>query len=263
MVPTQEGTKQIVLEVKRVTKGEGSFVSRASKQARNEELLILKWSPALLKNELDKCLWNGKQHINVKQLWEYFASYPYLPRLRDSEVLVQCIKEGLRSRDFFGYASNVDSANKYLGLEFGNPGATVRMDNLSVLVGVEFALKQMLEEENKKKDESEEKIVGISIQDMPQAKITEITNEQFPATKSKQFKRFYGRVELDWMKVARDAGQIAEEVIQHLAALSSSEVKISLEITANIPEGIPEKTVRILLENCKTLKFSENAFEEQ
>lgn len=256
LVPTQEGTKQIVLEAKRLTKGEGSFVSRASKQARNDEFLITKWSPALLKNELDKCLWNDKQHIIVKQLWTYFASYPYLPRLRDSEVLIECIKEGLRSRDFFGYASNIDSNNKYLGLEFGNPGATVLIDNLSLLVKIEAALKQIFEEESKQK-------IGAKVIDTPIGQAPKATRETFPdEPKSKQFKRFYGIVELDPMRVSRDAGQIAEEVIQHIASLSSADIKISLEITANTPDGIPENVVRIIIENCKTLKFKENAFEE-
>jgi predicted AAA+ superfamily ATPase len=260
LVPTQEGTKQIVLEAKRVTKGEGSFVSRASKQAKNEEILIPKWSPALLKNELDKWLWTEKSNIVVKQLWDYFASYPYLPRLRDSDVLVDCIEEGLRSRDFFGYASNVDSNGKYLGLEFGNPGAKVILDNFSVLIKVDLALKQVLEEENKQKvvlvKETE-----TSLGQVKKATIDTISGVQ-KEVESKQLKRFYGRVGLDPMRVSRDAGQIAEEVIQHLAALPSSEIKVSLEITANTPDGIPENIVRIILENCKTLKFETNAFEE-
>ncbi len=257
LVPAQEGARQIVLECKRVTKGEGSFVSRASKQARNEELLITKWSPALLKNELDKRLWNNKQYVNVKQLWDYFASYPYLPRLKDSEVLVESIKEGLRSRDFFGYASSVDSDNKYLGLEFGNPGATVVLDNLSVLIKPEFALRQLQEEERKQMSKPNDALSQESI-------ATSVTNnkEALAEPQLKQFKKFYGRVDLDSMRVSRDAGLIAEEVIQHLASLSSCDVKVSLEITADAPEGIPEKTARIIIENCKTLKFRENAFEK-
>ncbi len=256
LVPTQEGTKQITIEAKRVTKGEGTFISRASRQIRNEELLITRWSPALLKNELDKWLWKDKKHINMKQLWDYFASYPYLPRLRDSDVLIECIREGLRSRDFFGYASSLEDNNKYLGLEFGNPGAMVVIDPMSLLIKKESALKQILEEEAKlQKDDMK---IKESTAEHSQKSEKEILQE----SKTKQFKRFYGRVDLDSMRLSRDAGQIAEEVIQHLAALPSSEVKISLEITADTPQGIPEKTVRVLLENCKTLKFKVNDFED-
>ena len=67
---------------------------------------------------------------------------------------------------------------------------------------------------------------------------------------------------MDPMRLSRDAGQIAEEVIQHLVSLPSSDVKVSLEITAESPSGISEKTVRFLIDNCKTLKFKNNDFEE-
>lgn len=254
LVPTQEGTNQITIEAERVTKGDGTFISRASRHIRNKELLIIRWSPALLKNELDKWLWKDKKHINMKQLWDYFATYTYLPRLRDSYVLIECIKEGLRSRDFFGYASSMDN-NKYMGLEFGNPGAMVVIDDMSLIIKKESALKQILEEEKQQKKE-------MKFEDREEVYSQKSEKEILQESKTKHFKRFYGRVDLDSIRLSRDAGQIAEEVIQHLAALPSSDVKISLEITANTLENIPEKTVRILLENCKTLKFKSNDFEE-
>ena len=192
----------------------------------------------------------------MKQLWDYFASYPYLPRLRDSTVLIECIREGLRSRDFFGYASSMDNNNKYLGLEFGNPGAMIVIDAMSLLIKKESALEQVLEEEQKQlKDE-------LKVKEATKEHQYKSEREILQDSKIKQFKRFYGRVDLDSMRLSRDAGLIAEEVIQHLATLPSSDVKISLEITANTPDGIPEKIVRVLLENCKTLKFNVNDFEE-
>ena len=237
-------------------KGDGSFISRASKQAKNEELLITKWSPALLNNELDKWLWQHSKHINTKQMWEYFASYPYLPRLKDSSVLTECIKEGLRSRDFFGYASDMDSSERYLGLEFGNPGVSVSLDPKSVLIKKEEALKQALEEDKQQKNEH-----GI-LEGLDKHHQTKSNKEILEESKATIFRRFYGRANLDPMRVSRDADQIADEVIQHLSALQASDVNISIEINAKVPSGIPEKTVKILLENCKTLKFNVNDFEE-
>jgi hypothetical protein len=43
---------------------------------------------------------------------------------------------------------------------------------------------------------------------------------------------------LDATRVGRDAGHIADEVISHLTALVGSEVKISLEIEAQVPNGV-------------------------
>lgn len=257
LIPTQEGTNPITLEPIRITRGDGSFISRASKQVRNDELLIIKWSPALLKNELDKWLWKEDNHINLQKLWECFASYPYLPRLKDSFVLTEAIRDGLRSRDFFGYATSIDESGKYLGLEFGNPGASVIINSMSILIKKDIALKQV--------EIDEKRIVSpdgkpMQIKDgEPAKKFGESTQDG----KKEIYKRFYGMTTLDSTRLARDVGLIAEEVIQHLSTLPSAEVDISLEIKARIPDGIPNKIARTIIENCKTLKFQTNDFEKE
>jgi hypothetical protein len=57
-------------------------------------------------------------------------------------------------------------------------------------------------------------------------------------------KRFHGSVTLEATRVGRDAGRIADEVISHLTALVGSEVKVTLEIEALVPNGVRENTVR-------------------
>jgi hypothetical protein len=64
-------------------------------------------------------------------------------------------------------------------------------------------------------------------------------------------------------RVGRDAGRIAEEVISHLAGLVGSEVVVTLEIEAELPAGAPEGVVRTVTENCRALKFTTHAFEEE
>ncbi len=79
-----------------------------------------------------------------------------------------------------------------------------------------------------------------------------------PATKPK---RFHGTVQLDPNRVGRDAGRIADEVIAHLAGLLGSDVQVTLEIDANVPNGVPDQTVQTVTENCQTLKFKSHGFE--
>jgi len=50
--------------------------------------------------------------------------------------------------------------------------------------------------------------------------------------------------------------------MQHLQALLRANVQITLDIEANVPEGIPDQAVRIVPENAKTLKFESFGFEE-
>ncbi|MEW6213264.1 MAG: Swt1 family HEPN domain-containing protein, partial [Acidobacteriota bacterium] len=74
--------------------GQDALALRASKKLRNEELMITQLAGTRLRLELDRVpLWRG-DHVSVKQLAEDFAKYLYLPRLRDTNVLLNAIQEG-------------------------------------------------------------------------------------------------------------------------------------------------------------------------
>jgi hypothetical protein len=53
-----------------------------------------------------------------------------------------------------------------------------------------------------------------------------------------------------------------KEIVQHLAGLLDAKVKITLEIEADMPSGAPENVVRTVTENCRTLKFNSQGYEE-
>jgi hypothetical protein len=74
-------------------------------------------------------------------------------------------------------------------------------------------------------------------------------------------RRFHGTVALDASRVGRDAGRIAEEVIQHLETLKGAKVRVTLEITAEIPNGAPDNVQRTVTENSVALKFTTHGFE--
>jgi len=44
-------------------------------------------------------------------------------------------------------------------------------------------------------------------------------------------------------------------------ALVGAKVTVTLEIEAETPAGAPDKVVRTVTENCRTLKFSSHGFE--
>jgi len=263
IVPSQEGTGAIDWICTRLQGSEG-LVERASRRLVRDEELIIQWSPATLRIELDRWLWRDRSYISVKQLWEYLASYLYLPRLRNEQVLVEAIRNGVGSltwQDYFAYASAVREDGYFVGLEVANlPNVT--FDSSSVLVKPEAAQKQLDEEHRKAEDvtytprESQESDIGregeigggreFTIEIEPQKSI---------------LMRFHGSVDLDPMRLGRDAGKIADEVISHLEGLVGSDIKTTLEISVEVPEGIPENVVRIVSENCNTLKFKTHGFE--
>lgn len=61
--------------------------------------------------------------------------------------------------------------------------------------------------------------------------------------------------------MGRDASRIAEEVIAYLTAFVGADVRVSLEIEADMPSGAPDNVVRTVAENGRTLKFTSQGFE--
>ena len=86
--------------------GAGGLAERAAKRLRNDELLVMRLGGAILRMHMDNVpLWRG-DHVSVRQLVEDFASYPYLPRLADAEVLAQAVEDGVAqlTRETDGFA---------------------------------------------------------------------------------------------------------------------------------------------------------------
>ena len=52
-------------------------------------------------------------------------------------------------------------------------------------------------------------------------------------------------------------------MIAHLAGLVGSNVTVTLEIHAEIPDGAPDHVVRTVTENSRTLKFGTHGFERE
>jgi hypothetical protein len=76
-------------------------------------------------------------------------------------------------------------------------------------------------------------------------------------------RRFHGTVELSSLRLIDDVQKIADEVVQHLTSLNKNMVKVTLEIEAKEEDGIPDNVTRTVSENCTTLKFKFQGFEEQ
>ena len=239
--------------------GQEQLAVRASRKLKNDELLITGLAATRLRLELDQVpLWRG-DHVEIKQLVEDFARYLYLPRLRDTAVLLDAMREGLGlltwGKDSFAYAESYDeAASRYRGLRCG-PMVPLSPDNLvGLLVKPEPALRQQ-------EAETPQPIpVGASGETPATPGTGEQPGEGQPGTELP--KRFHGSVSLDATRVGRDASRIADEVISHLLGLMGATVRVTLEIEAEIPDGAPDTVVRTVTENGRTLRFKSQGFEK-
>jgi hypothetical protein len=242
--------------------GQDALAVRASKKLKGDELLLTGFAPSRLLIELERVpLWRGN-HVEVKQLVQDFARYLYLPRLRNPAVLLTAIHEGISlvtwQHDGFAYADSYDEvANRYRGLRAGTL-VSLTEDAAGLLVKPEVAMKQLNAE--KAPETPKDKKEGV---EDPDDKIRDGKQPDPPKPSAAQPKRFHGTVALNPTRVGRDAGQIAEELICHLTGLVGSDVKITLEIEANMPSGAPENVVRTVTENSVALKFISHGFEKE
>lgn len=250
--------------------GQDPLAVRASKKLRNEEMLLTGLAATRLRLELDQVpLWRG-DHVAIKQLVEDFARYLYLPRIKGPAVLIDAIREGLGllmwPDDSFAYAESYDEATgRYRGLRCGQ-AVNVSEENLTgLLVRPARALSQREEETAVLQGEGAKGPAnggGLKV-DIPSPDGRRSAAIGTAQTEVPKPKRFHGSVSLDPTRVGRDAGRIADEVISHLVGLMGADVKVTLEIEAEIPSGAPDNVVRTVTENSRTLKFTNQGFEEE
>lgn len=71
--------------------------------------------------------------------------------------------------------------------------------------------------------------------------------------------RFSGAVMISPDRPARDIHQIVEAIVEQLTTLPGSQVKLTLEIEAEVHDGLERAKVRTLVENANTLGFIEKS----
>ncbi len=107
-----------------------------------------------LRMELDRVpLWRG-DHVSIKQIVEDFARYLYLPRVSDSTVLLNAIRDGIAlltwEQDAYAFADSFDDAAKrYRGLRGGRvislPDADATTCHLRDAVALNFTGHDLLD----------------------------------------------------------------------------------------------------------------------
>ena len=261
LAPTQPAANPSAPMEWDVTRASGngkSMVTAAADRMQAEQHLIVKWSPALLRMELDRWFWKDAEHVSLKAVWDALTAYPYLSRLQDQNVLIQAIQEGSAGTDYFAYATSQGDNGRYEGLRFGAPAPSVHIDGLSLLVKPDRARAQMEAEQDqqpKPQPQTSPPVTGGgNTRPAPQPR-----NGQPP--QPQLARRFFGNIEIDPDRAGRDMGKVAQEILQHLTTLRGAKVKVTVEIEAEVADGLPGDIQRVLDENCRTLRFKDHGFE--
>lgn len=260
LVPEQASpTNAVTWHTIRLPPGQEGLAVRAGKKLRSDELLLPVFAATRLRMELENIpLWRG-DHVEVRQLVNDYARYPYLSRFTNSSVLVRAITDGVGlltwETEAFAYADGYDeTATRYIGLRGGTH--VMLDDQASGLLVKPQVARQQMDTEVPPQPAGPTPTDGGHTPAPVQPDGGEPASPQTP-------RRFHGTVVLDTTRVGRDASRIADEVVVHLAGLVGSTVKVTLEIEAEIPEGAPDNVVRTVTENGSTLEFTTQAFETE
>ena len=198
-----------------------------------------------------KPLWpEDRQHLPINELVEWFASYVYLPKVRDRVVIETAIREALGKFDSpFGYATGFDTAtNKYEGLTYAKAGPEFFAPS-GMLVRNEIAAEQSRPPAPQPGSSSPMPMPGTRDPGISGPAPTQ------PAGPTKP-KRFYGSVEIDMARPVKNFDAILNAVVFELQRTHGAKVKITLEIEAEAAEGFDETEVGVVRDNTKQLKFS-------
>jgi predicted AAA+ superfamily ATPase len=273
LVPVQSSPQAAVTWEAIKATGADGLAQRASKKLRSDELLLTTFAASRLRMELDRIpLWRGND-VSVCQLAEDFAKYLYLPRLKNSSVLLHSIRDGAGlmtwEHDSFATADSFDQeASRYRGLRGGKLTTIADAESSALLVKPAVAKAQLAQEapvidKGRGKTGADDEAVSERGPEKDSTSDKDgSSNESSGGSPAPQRpKRFHGTVQLNPLRVGADAGKIAEEVIAHISGLVGTKVKVTLEVEAEIPSGAPENVVRTVTENGRTLKFTSQGFE--
>ena len=246
LVPQQaDPLAKVELRPVRVS-GSDPLAVRAGAKLRNEEHLITKFGGVNLRLVLDGALnekWSAEHAFGLKQLWGWFAQYPYLPRLRDISVLEGAVRDGSSSllwrSETFAYAAAREAAGEYRGIVAGRIAETP-ITSTSVIV-----------------DGS----VLPDIIDGPHPP----PPPPPPPPPAGRVRRFHGEVSLgDPRRPIPELTKIVDEVIDRLAQQTDVRLRVTLQIEAeHAASGFTDDTVRTISENAKTLRFRDFGWEKE
>lgn len=254
--PTEQ---QVTIEAFALNTSAQSLGSEIERVSTENEWVILAWSPVHLRTRLKELYWKAdKPAVSAQTFWEDSQRYLYLPRLKDRSVLEGAIYKGAATRDFFGTAYGQNGAD-FEGFHLGD--AAVQVDDTLLLIEPEAARKYEEAMAAKTKKPTGKVTTGGNAGSQPEGSAT--TQPQpgtgKPATAKHKF--FHASADVPPATAKMRLVQLAEEIVNVLASDPNASVQVTLEVSAEFPNGVTEHVKRSVSENAASLRIKDHHWE--
>lgn len=250
LIPSTDASgdlKAVGWEAKRLGADAPTLPARVREQIEQDSLVVDSWDPQLFNDVLQSKLWREGDHISISQIWDHLATYLYLERLTDVDALLDAVRRGVQS-GFFAYASGWDPAQRrYEGLvRLDAPPAAAS----GLLVRSDAARRQFEAEAPLGGTDDESGRGSVAVPPKP------------PAETSANDVYFHLSADLDPEDVTGSFLQLYSEIVEHLQACPGAKLQLTLDVTADQPDGFDKITERTVLENCRALGVHSFGFEK-
>jgi len=267
MMPTVTD-REIQVEAFPLNSGSSSLTAEVDRVCEENELIISAWSPIHLRNQLRELYWkDGRSVANAMTVWEDMQKYLYLPRLKNRGVYEQALTTGASGADFFGIAYG-QVGETFEG--FRLDAVSVQLDDTLLLIEPDTA---------KAYQDTHAKPLEPPVGPKPSVGVgptppIQLHGETTPPVRPEQpigsgavqveeanATAFFGSIEVNAATAKMKLVNLAEEIINVLASDPNGSVKVTVEITGEYPDGVPEHIKRAVNENATHLDFKNKVWE--
>lgn len=241
----------------------GSLAQYVGSRLRTADIVQVETSPLqisiALKGALRKA-WN-EGRITAGDLWDYHARYPYLPRLREKQVLYEAIRAVMRdpgwSQSGFALAAGFTDG-EFDALRIPIEDDAPQILDSTVLVDPAVA------ERNRSRPAVDAEAGDGPGPDRPGPRAGGRSQQSpTPAPERVMNARYSGVVDLrPGVDIPAALSEIARELLEHLKRAGPDTLEIRLTVDAGKRTGFDDDTVRTVRENGRTLGFTQNGFSE-
>lgn len=228
-------------------------------KATSDDLVIDDLGPIYLVNALMPIWPQDRQHVEIEEVRNWFASYPYLPRLRDDATLDKALQKLIEEViGKFAFATTYDNTNDaYKGVVYAK---TVSVGDFSsgLLVRRETVQSDRTNPQSDESSDNSRVPTGPTLEpDGPV--IIEPVRTPHP-------KRFVATFSINEERAGLDVAHIMDGILVELTRHSGNKIRISLEVDGSAgADGYPENVVDTVLANLRdmSLKNAKFGFEDE